>query len=205
MLNKISNFISVAFHPLLMSTYGTLLLFYQVESYLKYIYSPDAKKFITLLIVLFTFLSPALLSIFLVYQKQVSSISMKNRRERWLPILLTFILYITAFLVLNKYGINQAITTLILSSTVAIGITFFITLFWKISAHMIGICGLAGAMYGLIHIYQLPLVPYLSLTFLIAGFIGFARLQLEQHNLSQILAGAVLGFGTCFLTLKLFL
>ena len=205
MNNIFAKAVSYLLHPLLMPTYGTLLLFYQVESYLKYIYNPPVKKFFTLLIFLLTFLGPALITTFLVFQNKVSSLRMMDRKERKLPFLFTSILYISTYILLIRLNVNQTITALFLASTVSVLITFIITLFWKISAHMVGIAGLAGGIYGIMLTYQLPTNYQLLVLFLAAGIVGSARIQLKQHSLNQVLAGTVLGFLSCFLILKMFI
>lgn len=186
-----------------MPTYGALLIFFGIESYVKYMYSYDGKKFFLLLILLLTFLLPSMLSLLLVYQKKISSLNMPGRRERILPFIFTSIFYLTSYFILSGFGLNKVIVALVLSATVTIILSFIITLFWKISAHMVGVAGLTGGIYSFASIFDLALENHIILLFLISGLVGFARLQLRQHNLNQVLAGAVLGFGVCVLVFRL--
>jgi len=69
-----------------------------------------------------------------------------------------------------------------------------ISLRWKISAHAAAIGGLTGGFLALsIRMNENPLM-ILALLFLIAGFVGTARLILEKHTNIQVYAGFLLGF-----------
>ena len=60
---------------------------------------------------------------------------------------------------------------------------------------MIGIGGLTGALYGIAYKFNTDINHVLIIAFLIAGFVGYSRLKLKQHTLSQVIIGYLLGFG----------
>ena len=81
-----------------------------------------------------------------------------------------------------------------LATLMAIYVALIITFFWKISMHMIGIGGLAGAMMALSFRFGLDLWLLFSVIILASGLLGVARLQLKAHSPSQVYVGFVLGF-----------
>lgn len=79
-------------------------------------------------------------------------------------------------------------------ATLSIIIGMLITFNWKISVHMIGIGGVIGIVTVLSKTGPEVLLYLLSVLIIIAGLIGFGRLQLKAHSLNQIIAGFLLGF-----------
>jgi membrane-associated phospholipid phosphatase len=73
-----------------------------------------------------------------------------------------------------------------------------INLFWKISVHMVGMGG-AVAIFWLASGLSQNSTPMLSLVLSVAFLclvpvVGWARLRLRAHTLSQVVAGALVGF-----------
>jgi membrane-associated phospholipid phosphatase len=90
---------------------------------------------------------------------------------------------------------------MIMAASVAIMvIAIFITLLWKISAHMFGIGGLIGGAMA-VSFYVERSNPYYMFMglFIIAGLVGTSRLILKRHTLSQVIAGFLLGFLVSFM------
>jgi membrane-associated phospholipid phosphatase len=73
-------------------------------------------------------------------------------------------------------------------------LTAFITHFWKISSHMVGIGGIIGFLFSVVlktHNYSLE---YPLLVGVVAsGAVASSRLYLHAHNFLQIVAGFFLG------------
>ena len=80
-------------------------------------------------------------------------------------------------------------------------VVFFITLKYKISAHMTGAGGLIGAFVGFEILFGAQLSPWVVFLVIIWGLIGSARLKLKAHSNGQIVAGSVLGFASIFLSI----
>ena len=91
-------------------------------------------------------------------------------------------------------------------SALTVVVMSLINLKWKISAHTAGIGGVIALIYQ-IHVLglsALDLFWLLCLTIIVAGLIGTARLVLKQHDIWQVLAGAVVGFLCVSMTMRLF-
>ena len=71
--------------------------------------------------------------------------------------------------------------------------SLIINIRWKISAHMIGIGGLTGALLCISILLEVYITPYLVYALLIAGLIGSSRLILKAHTPLQIYVGFAVG------------
>ncbi|MDR9399417.1 hypothetical protein [Salibacter sp.] len=202
MIQKLAKFISVVFHPLIMPTYGVLLLFNFVDAYFVYTINEAARTFILSIVFLNTFLLPVGLILYLLRTKRITDIQVTNREERWLPIILTTLFYVTTYYLLDEFGMNRIVMLMLGAAILSIIAAFFINLVWKISMHMVGLGGLAGVFYGMAQVLNVPVVLVLLLLILVSGIVGYARLTLKQHTLNQLLAGAVLGFIVSYLVFE---
>jgi membrane-associated phospholipid phosphatase len=93
---------------------------------------------------------------------------------------------------------------MILGTTIAAIITLLINLRWKISAHMVGIGGVLGAVIGISERFMQNLNGTIIVLFLVAGMIGYARLKLDAHTSLQVYAGFATGFGCLLLMIIAF-
>ncbi len=121
---------------------------------------------------------------------------MDDVKTRRLPYLFTFLLY-TAFSILFSYKFRnlKEISICLFSISFCLLLVFIISLFWKISAHMVGISGVLGAIFTFIIKNELSqlFIPFILLLIL-TGIIAAARLKLNAHNPYQIIGGFLLGF-----------
>lgn len=200
MERTIAKILSVAFHPLLMPTYGLFIVF-QLNTYLTYQYSAEARRFFYLLVFTFTFLAPVLVATYLVRSKQISSLEMANRKERWLPFVFTIVFYLFTYFLLRRVNAAPVFDEMILGATVSIVLSLLITFFWKISIHLVGIGGLIGIVYVMVQFLAPDAHWIIAALILIAGTIGFARIKLEAHSLPQVAAGFFVGFMSTYLPL----
>lgn len=200
---KFANLISYLFHPLLMATYGCLLIFFGLTNSIYFIFTPfRIKLVVTLTVFAFTFLLPVLNLLILYKMNYISSLKIENGKERTFPLLITAFCYFGLFYLVYDFNIWPAIKLFVLGGGICIFLVTIINLWWQISAHMTGIGGMFGALLALSIFLQMPIFITISLCLLIAGLVGFARLYLKAHNQAQIYAGFSLG---CVIQLSLFL
>ncbi len=145
-----------------------------------------------------TFIFPLSFVAILRKMGKVSSFSMRERRERILPLLFgAFMCYINYNFFEKAIAWLPVFPKLLGWLCLFLIVLAFITLFWKISLHLSAAGGLLGI---LIHF---SLYPWLTmLMVLIVGLIGTSRLWLKAHNSSQIYVGFLFGlsyFLACFL------
>lgn len=129
---------------------------------------------------------------------------MHTQSERVVPYFTTSLYYFALYYLFYTIGFSSIITLLILGGGISILLTLLINYKWKISAHMIGIGGLCGALLAIIFKHSIESVWIFYSAIIVAGLIGFARLKLEAHTPSQVYSGYILGFVVEFLLLFFF-
>ena len=148
---------------------------------------------IFLIVVLCTLVIPLSLIPFFLYQKMIFSIHMSEKRERLVPLVITFLLYFFCYYLLARIPIPPLYQAFCLSAVISVLIALIITIKWKISIHMTGIGGIIGLIVFLIYSMRINLEFYLIISLLCAGLIGTARLQLKAHNPPELYTGFITG------------
>ena len=195
-MTRIVKIISILLHPLGMPLLGSLILFYS-GSYLSFM--PEGlKRMILLIIITGMILLPLSLIPVYMYRKLLSNLDFSRRNERFIPLLITTILYYITFLILKKIPISGLILGMIGSATISLFLLTLITIKFNISLHAAGLGGLFGFLLAIT--LRLGLFSPLSLygSILLAGLAGMVRLKQNAHRPSEIYFGYLAGFVLCF-------
>ncbi len=123
-MKAIAHVISTIFQPLLMPIYGVMLIF--VYTYFGMIYLPQFWQ-ILLPAALFSFAIPAMLIYMLYRMKMISDLSLKIRRERFYPYLITLISYSAMILYYHRMGMPTWFLMIMAASVVIMVIAILIT------------------------------------------------------------------------------
>lgn len=185
---------SLAFHPLLVPSYLFYVVCYQLPGVVAQPALPD--RWIVLAIVFgFTFLLPASGTGALYWFGYLDSLLLRERAQRPLPLLLATISFAAAALILHQPPFSPLLGRMMLGMTLAVLLTLFISLRWKISAHGVG----GGGSFGLFLLLHLMNVAggaglwWLLASALLAFAVLSARLALDAHTPAQAWAGMGLG------------
>ncbi|MCF8423021.1 MAG: hypothetical protein K9H41_01620 [Bacteroidia bacterium] len=201
-MKHLASIISYLFHPLLMATYGCLIVFFGLTNTIYFLFTPlKLKLILTLVVFAFTFLLPVLNLLILHKFNFVSSLKIDKQSERTFPLIMTALCYFGLFYMLFDFNIWPAVKLFILGGGICISANAIINIWYKISAHMIGIGGLIGSLLALCYYMQIQILVIISICIVLAGFIAFSRLFLKAHSPTQIYAGFILG---CVLQFSLF-
>ena len=200
-MKSISHVISTVFQPLLMPTYGVMLLF--MYTYFGVAYSNRFWHIVTP-VMLFSFVIPGLLIYMLLRMGLISDLSLKVRKERFYPYVITLLSYSAMVIFYYKTQMPVWFLMMMAGSIAIMIIAILITLVWKISAHMFGVGGLVGGVMSVCYYieHSNPYWLFIGL-FILAGSIGTSRLILKRHTLAQVIAGFLLGFSVAFIFVKL--
>ncbi len=190
---KLAKLISYLFHPSLMPTYGFAIIFF-TRNYISTFTSANIKLLILSITFVFTFLLPCTNALILLKMGRIKSFEMETNKERIILYSVSTFYNFALFYLFYVAGFPNIFKIFILGAAVSVLITTFINFKWKISAHAIGVGGVAGAILGIEYRLQLDFHLLLILAILIAGIIGFARLKLNAHTPSQVYSGFLLGF-----------
>lgn len=193
---------SILLHPLLLPTIGIIIL-YNSGSVLEYL-PFQAKKIILLIVGVSTLILPVSFVPFFIFQKIIKNVQMENNRERLVPFFITTALYFFGFFLLIRLGAPQTITKFILAATVSAAILFLYSFKWKISAHLVGIGGLTGALIAISFRLNVNMEYYIMAAVLLSGIIGYSRLKLKTHKPFHIYVGWITGCIVSILVISYF-
>jgi len=190
--HKFARFISILFVPPSFTIIIFTIFAFTLES-------ESSKQIATILIALvFGFIAP--ISLFLILRKKgkLADQDALIKEERTFPFIVAILFYLIGIILmikLNLHIISIAFWFCYISNTL---ITIFINKYWKISAHAMGASGPLAALtvvFGLLGLILLPVVI----------LVGWSRIELKCHNLSQVMAGILLAFISVYIQMNLIL
>lgn len=188
--NKFARFISTLFVPpsFTIIVYTLFALTLETESF---------KKILTFIIpFIFGFVLPIALFLYLRKKGKLVDQDASIKEERTFPFLIAIIFYSIGLIMILKFNlhiISIAFWFCYISNTL---ITILINKYWKISAHAMGASGPFAAIifsFGWIGFLMLPIVV----------LVGWSRLKLKCHTLSQVVIGVIFAFVSVYLQMYL--
>lgn len=204
--------ISALSHPLLVLTYGLVLII----AFNPYVFGvSDVKDELPLILIClaYTFFLPFISIIFMKLVGLVKTLNLDTNEERIGPLIICIVFY--TWFYINIYR-NAEIPILVgvfsFGSVIALSIAFFITVFTKISLHMVAWGGISALMinmlwyfgYQTLSIGQWEVHIRLVLIFLllISGLVASARMALNVHKPKDIYGGFLVGFTAQLIAIK---
>ena len=163
----------------------------------------EGKKYIYLVVVLTTLILPLTIMTILLRTRVITSYLLTNKEERRIPLLMMALLYLTGAYVLRKADAPVILSLFLNGSSVVILALAIFNWKWKISMHMAGIGGVIGMVLAISVRWMLNEQVMIAILFLVAGFIGYARLRDDDHSPAQIYVGYLLGLVINFLLIRL--
>ena len=198
MEKRIAKILSIVFHPLFVPFYMLLILL-NINSFFAMMIPVKAKILLISLVFLTTILIP-LLIIFLLYRlKIVKSFYLESKEERIYPLLTVAVLYYLSYYMLKSFSVSFIFSYYMLGSTFLTVLAMIISFYRKISLHMIGIGGIFGLLMGLSLNLKIDLTYFVIAAIILAGLLGFARIQSNSHKPSEIYSGFLMGAAVLFL------
>jgi len=196
-MKTVYKIISLVFQPLLMPTYGIMMLMNMD------VFSPMPMLWRWIAIAgtfIFTGIFPAVPVLLMMRRGEVHDIFISKREERTMPYLFSFLAYVFwAMFMWRTMQFPIFIVAMGIGSAASIFIIVLINLKWKISAHLAGIGGLTGAIFGVS--YRMAINPFwiFIIVLSVSAIVALSRIGLKAHTPGQTLAGFVVGFLTIFL------
>ncbi|TAG90321.1 MAG: hypothetical protein EAZ20_04555 [Bacteroidetes bacterium] len=188
--------ISAIFHPLLLPSYAFGVLFF-LSNLTIFPTSTEIKWRLWIILFVLTFAIPFLLILVFYFTKNIKNLMISDKEERVNPFLFTTLLYciFASFFLLNENLARFPAIGLILTGiSLSLAVLTWITIYWQISAHSIGMSGMLGSALALQIVFDSNLLlPFFVLIFL-TGLVMSMRLYLQAHTPSQVWAGAGVGF-----------
>jgi len=208
MLKVSAKIISYLFHPLIVISYGLIMLLI-TNPYMFGYSSPIGGDRLLLVVFMSSFILPAFAAVMMKFTGLIPSLELTdNRMDRVGPLIVTSIFYL--WLARNFYehpSIPPIFSSYVLGATISLLIAFFINLFKKLSLHGVGMGGwlmLTIFMFKYFdfdsfplklgeHAYNIGLNYWLFLVLLLSGIVGTSRLALKAHQLDEVSIGFIVG------------
>lgn len=192
-ITKIANILSWLFVPLLMPTYGILLIF---NLSILSLAPTQTKVLYTLIVFGANFLLPMLMVVILKKMKLIDDIGLNGRRERVIPYVITIICLLGTGWFLYMKGAPLWVAMFFAGGALAGLINMTVNFWWKISAHAAGIAGIVAMLIQIVKEgFPVPgTTLWIAATIILAGLLCSARVWLGRHTLMQVLAGTAVGF-----------
>jgi membrane-associated phospholipid phosphatase len=214
-MKLVANIISILFHPIFIPTVGVYLLFStptEPVSFIKndsfYFFQDDFKVRLYSLLAVLTIAAPLLSMMVLKTGKIISSYRLENPEERKAPLIMIIVylgIVILQLFVMDPGNIvPKIVKTYILSVALSIIVILSLLKVMKISIHTTAIASLTALMYVYLKTqmdYNALIIPSL---FIVLGVVATSRLILNEHKVSEIYLGALLGFSTTFMLTSYF-
>jgi len=194
--------ISYIFQPLLMPLYGMILLM-QTSLFglfpLSYHIIAIAGTF------LFTAILPALPILMMMRRGQIKDMFISKQEERTMPYLFSMLSYIFwVFFLWRTLLFPMEFVVMAAGSVLSVFLMVIINLKWKISAHLAGIGGLVGGIFGASYLMAINPIYIIILSIIVSGLVAVSRIYLKAHTPLQTFAGFCMGFLCVFLPCVLF-
>ena len=198
MINKTAHIFSWVLSPVLIPTYAVFIaLWVTTLSFL----TAALRWNVVVMVWLITCMLP-MLAIYVLYKlKIISHPGLNNRKERYIPYMVTAACYLGASWYLHGIHAPHWMWMFMVGGAVAAVLSCVVNIWWKISAHAAAMGGLLAllsriALYG---INVIDMWPVLSLAIILTGILCTSRILLQCHTLMQVAAGVVNGFFWVFI------
>ena len=145
----------------------------------------------------FTSIGPMLYIFWLYATDRISDLDMSIRSERERVFGAFLIFYVVGTLVLWLVHAPTLMIATMTGYSLATGVAQYITRYWKISTHALGI---TAPLVALTLLYGREPLPFLVLI----PMVCWARVYLRAHTVAQVVAGAALATFSVWLFFKLF-
>jgi len=194
MEKRLTQLISIIFHPIIMPVAGLIII--SNSGIYASVIEPSLRNYLYFVFFAFTVLLPLALVPLYYYTGLVKNINMSGRKERLVPFYITLILYFAAYLLIKSLPLSRIYGKFMFSACTTLSVVFIISIFWKISAHMAGVGGITGLLAVLSYIFNADMMFFLITLIIVAGLTGYARLQEGSHSPLQVYIGFLAGFLT---------
>lgn len=189
--------ITLIFQPLLMPTFGMMILMNMTF----FVGLPPLWRWISIIgTFIFTAVLPAIPILMMLRKGEINDLFISKKEQRTMPYLISFLAYVFwSMFMWRTLQFPMFIVAMGIGSAVSIITITVINLKWKISAHLGGVGGLTGAVFGVCYRIAINPLMFLIVILAISALVALARMELKAHTPGQVLAGFVVGFLAVFL------
>lgn len=189
-MNKLAQFISTIFHPVLLPTWMLLVII--ASDLYKMLFINVGLCFAIVFVTTFVF--PIISMLILKKFKVIKSLTMEKRDERFIPLFIMVVFLYATTRFFKGISMLSLYNFYLICNMLLCVVVFWVNLFWKISFHGIGWGAFSATLLIMTTISVDIYLPFFITSLFISGIVGSARLYLKSHNESQIYVGFIVGF-----------
>ena len=189
-MNKLAQFISTIFHPVLLPTWMLLVII--ASDLYKILFINVGLCFAIVFVTTFVF--PIISMLILKKFKVIKSLTMEKREERFIPLFIMVVFLYATTRFFKGISMLSLYNFYLICNMLLCVVVFWVNLFWKISFHGIGWGAFSATLLILTTISADIYLPFFITSLFISGIVGSTRLYLKSHNESQIYVGFIVGF-----------
>lgn len=182
--------VSMVFTPFYLPILGLAALFFL--SYLN-LYNPGYKFLVLAVVYFFTILLPTFLIHLYRNYHGWSLIELGSKERRVIPYVISILCYFACLHIMEQMHTPFFMRSIVIIALIIQIVCAFINIWWKISTHMAGIGGVAGALFVFSEVFRFNPLWWICLVLIIAGALGTSRMILRQHTLPQVVVGFLVG------------
>lgn len=190
-LTRLCQAVSFLLHPFTMPVWLLTVLF--VVGIIPAFIPHAVKNYLWTIILLYTFVIPAMSVCLLKVFRLIPDLSLATRRDRIFPMIVIAIGYGVCYWMLGVFPFLFILRRMLLAAMFCVLFAFVINLFWQVSLHMTAI-GAAVGLALILLIAGYDVVWLFCLAVIAAGTLASARLFLGRHTPPQIYTGFAGGF-----------
>lgn len=194
MEERFARLLSYILHPLLLPTLSIPVILH-LPTVLTASLPSKALIWLLITVFLFTCIIPAAATLVLFYKKKIESPELRESGERTLPLMISGISYMTLYYLTRNTSIPAIYLYAIYGSIMVLVAGMIISIFWKISLHMLGWGAATGALIAISIRLMIGIPLTIACVMVLSGLAGFARLKLNAHSEAQVYAGYATGVG----------
>lgn len=188
----VARIVSAGLHPFLTPVYAVAVFMYG-NTLMAYA-TPRLKFYYCAVVALVGCIIPALCIGLLRALRVIDDFAFNRRQDRTIPLLIVTLGYGICVFMVSKTTFGYVMRTFMLAAFSCSLATLIISLFWKISLHMVAAGGVS-AMFVMLAVSGLGSVFNATVAaVLLSGVLGTARLQLGRHTPAQVGIGYIAGF-----------
>lgn len=199
---RFSKFLSYVLHPLIIPTLATAALLMRPDLY-SIVLPLWLKLWYISVVFAFTWLIPAAAVFILLRVNAIYSIEMSHRGERTIPLLIASTSYMALVFFVRPTNIPPLFLYVVYSATFALLAGLLINMVYKISLHTLGWGAITATLVSISLRLGLPMLTLISVSILLSGLAGYARLKENAHNQTQVYLGYIVGVAIVMLIIFL--
>lgn len=195
---KIARFFSNLLSPIFVPTYS---VFVAMWSSILFFLPVGTRWSVVGITAIITCVFPAFVIYALYRTKVVSDPRLNNRKERFIPYMVTAICYLACGYYLWRIHAPLWLPMFFVGGGAAAAVSCIVNIWWKISAHAAAMGGMVALTIRIAidGVGAYDMFPVIGGTIVLAGILGTSRVILERHTFWQVIAGTANGIACVLL------